>query len=467
MSAVQSVCKEIPRIFPLFGPILISQYAQIANGAIDSIMAARLGSVELGSVAVGTALWMPVYLFTVGVLFGVLILISQHHGAGEKDAVNKTAQQGCWLGLLLGLISTGVIYLSSSRIDWFGASPELVEPSREYVRMVMLGLPLGAAAVSLRFFCEGRNIVFPVTAIAVIVVVLKAVLSYIFMFGHFGMPAMGIRGCGLGTALGMASFLLLLLGYIRFVSAASGKKFLASFSAPRWKEIKRIFMMGLPIGIGMTLEFLVSSVMVFFISATGVVAVAAHQAAFTCMVLFFATPVALSIAASIRIGNLQGEGKTDTLRISVLAIMALSAIIGVIFMIIMLGTVDELAAVFTQDRAVIPVAITLIQIAALFQTVDALQICLNGILRGAGDTTTPFLITAAVYWLLCLPLGYALSRGMLPFGLAPLPMELGVKGWWIALTVSIALVALLLAVRVRRTFWLQTPAAAKAPVAQQ
>ena len=122
--------REAPGIFPLFGPILVSQYANIANGVIDTAMAARLSTVELGGVAVGVALWMPIYMFVIGVLVSVLVSISHQTGAGDQDVVRRTAHQGIWLGCLLGLLAAGVIWLLSLRIEWFGATGDLVAPAQ-------------------------------------------------------------------------------------------------------------------------------------------------------------------------------------------------------------------------------------------------------------------------------------------------------------------------------------------------
>ena len=66
MSYFTTLRQETPDIFKIFGPLLISQYAQIANGIIDTAMAARLGTTELGGVAVGVAIWTPVYMFVIG-----------------------------------------------------------------------------------------------------------------------------------------------------------------------------------------------------------------------------------------------------------------------------------------------------------------------------------------------------------------------------------------------------------------
>ena len=79
--------------------------------------------------------------------------------------------------------------------------------------MVMLGFPFGAAAVAIRFYCEGQGVVFPITVMTILTVGWNTLFNYLLMFGNFGFPALGVLGCGLATALSMAMFLVMALLY--------------------------------------------------------------------------------------------------------------------------------------------------------------------------------------------------------------------------------------------------------------
>ena len=236
--------------------------------------------------------------------------------------------------------------------------------------MVILGLPLGGMAVALRFYCEGQGKVLPVTVMAVLMVCWNAFFKYGLMFGNLGMPALGLKGCGLATALGMAAFFLMLLGYVTLNPAQAAKRLFKGFGLPDMGALKRLTIVGAPIGFSITSEYLVYSAITFFISASGAVAVGAHQVAYTCMLLFFATPAALCLASSIRVGALNGQQATDALRQSVTGIMALGALIGAVYTVIMFFGATRLAAALSTDPAVILVAAGLIRIADVFQFCD-------------------------------------------------------------------------------------------------
>jgi len=456
MSIAQAMREESKSLIPLFGPLLISQYAQIAMGIVDTAMTARLGTVEVGSVALGVALWMPLNVFIVGVLYSCLIFVSQLCGAGKGGEARTVAQQGMWLGCALGAVAVAALYFLSFRLDWFGVSAELTPGAGEYVRMLIWGMPLMYAGCCIRFFGDGQGIVAPFTVIAVLMVAVNAFLNYCLIFGHFGFPRMEVGGCGLATGLGMAGFFLMGLTYNSLAPRFAGKRLFKEFSRPSLAWIRRILATGLPIGLNFTSEFLIFSVITLFISAHGAASAAAHQITFSCMMFFFALPGALSIAISIRIGGLYGAGNIAGTRRAVTGGTGIAAALGLVLMALMYLFAEQLALAFSDDPAVIPLAAALIRIAALFQVVDAMQVCLYGSLRGAGDTAVPFVLTSCAYWLFCIPLGYALSGNALPFGLNVPPEVSGVRGWWLSLTAGLSLVVAVLFFRVRKMFWHST-----------
>jgi MATE family multidrug resistance protein len=299
MVILTAIRKETRALASLFGPLLVSQYAQIATGIIDTAMTAKLGTVELGSVAVGVALWMPLNTFIVGIIYACLIFVSQLSGADKLDEARRTVQQGMWLGLFLGIAATAALAFLSTRLDWFGVDAALVPGAAQYVRMLSWGLPFMYIGGCIRFYSDGQGIVAPFTCIAIVMVAINAFLNYCLIFGNLGFPRLELEGCGLATGLSMACFFIISTGYISLAPRFANKRLFIAFSRPRMPDIRRILGTGLPIGLNFTSEFLIFSVITMFISAHGAVAAAAHQVTFSSMMFFFALPSALSIALSI------------------------------------------------------------------------------------------------------------------------------------------------------------------------
>jgi len=452
MSAIAALRHETPRLLPLFLPIVLSQYAGIASGVLDSAMAGSLGTLPLAAIAVGVAVWVPFQVLILGIMYGLVVFVSQAHGAKDRATIDDLTQQTLYLALIVGPLAGAALYMLAGGIGVFGVDEEIASLAASYIRAETWGLPVACLMFTLRFYCEGQKVVVPVTVISVIIIGVKGFFNYGLMFGNLGMPALGVVGCGYATVCTNVCYLVMIAGYICLSPRFAGKRLFATFHSPKPATFVRIAKTGAPIGLCFTSEFLVFSVMTMFISQHGAIAAAANQVAFNCMILFFSTAAAFAGAACIRVGNLFGGGDRDALRSSVTGIVLMSLLIGCILTAGMVLNDSALAGVFSDDPAVIPLAVAILHMAALFQIADALQVSLNGVLRGIGDVGVPFLFTTFLYWLVGIPTGYLLSGGVLPAGLV-FPVNLGVVGWWAGITIALSFAALLLGLRVRTMFW--------------
>lgn len=453
MQLSSALRRHLGSMLLLAGPILVSQYAYLASGMADTVMSGMLGTVFQAGVAVGAAVWVPVQMFVTGVLYGVMILVSQHFGADRQDDIAGTARQGLWLALALGGAASGLLYLLAPHLTLFGVTEDVAQKAEDYLQALAWGLPFSSMAISIRFYCDGQKNVVPATVIALAVVLVNIFLNYGLMFGHFGLPAMDVAGCGLATGISMALSFVLFVVYVQRTPRYAALRLFARLAAPAGRKIGELARVGLPIGIAMVSEFLVLSVIALCISTSGATAIAAHQIAYNFMMILFAIPTSLAMATSIMVGNARGSGSTRAERGVVITSVCTGLVVGGLLTVLMWTCAEPVARLYSHDSAVIVLAGRLLLIAAFFQLVDAVQICLNGSLRGIEDTIVPFLITSGIYWLVALPLGYVLSDMPLPFGLREAFPGYGVAGWWAALVLGISLVALALAVRVRRLFF--------------
>ena len=135
----------------LAGPILVSQYAYLASGMADTVMSGMLGTVFQAGVAVGAAVWVPVQMFVTGVLYGVMILVSQHFGADRQDDIAATARQGLWLALGLGAAASGLLYLLAPHLTLFGVTEDVAQKAEDYLQALAWGLPFSSMAIRIRF----------------------------------------------------------------------------------------------------------------------------------------------------------------------------------------------------------------------------------------------------------------------------------------------------------------------------
>jgi Na+-driven multidrug efflux pump len=104
MTTLSLILHEARALLRLTGPLLLAQLAQTAMGFVDTVMAGRYSAVDLAAVAVGFSIFIPVYVFLLGLLSAVTPLVAQAHGRGDGKAVRRAIRLGMGIGLAAGLL---------------------------------------------------------------------------------------------------------------------------------------------------------------------------------------------------------------------------------------------------------------------------------------------------------------------------------------------------------------------------
>ncbi|HSH26904.1 MAG TPA: MATE family efflux transporter, partial [Wenzhouxiangella sp.] len=190
---------EIRRTLLLAGPLIIGQVTGYAMTVVDTLMAGRLGALDLGAVAVGSSIWTAGMVFIVGMLMAVSAAVSQLEGAGQRRQAGELTRQALWLALLVSLLLFWLMRRGGWVMSAIGVEPAVGELANRYLLAISWGMPALAGMTALRFFSEGIGYTRPTMYIGVAGIVFNVPLNYTLMFGKLGMPALGAEGCGWAT----------------------------------------------------------------------------------------------------------------------------------------------------------------------------------------------------------------------------------------------------------------------------
>ncbi|MFK7913567.1 MAG: MATE family efflux transporter, partial [Pseudomonadales bacterium] len=404
-------------------PMMATQFFIMATGFLDTVMAGRYSAVDLAGVHIaGNVMW-PLFLLLTGITMALTPIISQLRGAGRVGDGGQRVRQGLWLSLLTGLLLALVLRNAAGFYQWVGQEPEVIRVASGYLRAASWGIPAVVIYVTLRQVCEGLGNTLPPMFIAGSVLPLNAFLNYALIYGEFGFPELGGVGCGYATAVVFWLELLLMLWFVRrpfFRVLGTFERFEGPNLAAQW----RIVQIGVPIGLSIFLEMAVFAVISLMIGQIGVVPLAAHSVAGNVNWLTYVLPMGLGAAAGIRVGYFVGQLDYAAARYSAVTAMKLALAYGVLVSALLVLFRWQLVALYTRDAAVIPTALGLVVFVAIYQIVDDANAVAIGALRGYKDTQAPMVFGLVGFWMLALPLGMALARGL--FGLP----ELGVYGYW-------------------------------------
>jgi MATE family multidrug resistance protein len=175
------------------------------------------------------------------------------------------------------------------------------------------------------------------------------------------------------------------------------------------------------------------------IGTLGTDVIASHQVALNVASVAFMVPLGLAMATTVRVGHAVGRGDGTGVRDAGRVGMGLTLLAQGVSAALMLSIPRHIAALYTDDAAVIALAAQLLVLAGLFQLSDGVQVAANGALRGLKDTRIPMLITSFAYWGVGMPVGWWLA----------FPRGLGARGMWMGLIAGLSVAAVLLS----RRFW--------------
>jgi MATE family multidrug resistance protein len=438
--ALRRWTREIRPMLSLALPIMSGMLAQMLIGLSDTIMVGRVGVVPLAAAAFVTAIAHLPLVFGIGLLSSVAVLTAQAFGARQIKETGEVLRHGLVLGFIAGALSAALLISLRPFLRLFGQPPEVIAECGPFLTLFGLSmLPVLVAQVCKQF---AESLGKPWTPMFIMLggVLLNIFLNWIFIFGHWGAPAMGLKGAGVATLIARSAIALGLLLYL--ITARSLREFLpvnwlVAFARSRFS---RLLHLGWPVAAQHLLEvsaFVFAAVMMGWINAD---AIAAHQIAITCAATSFMFALGTGMAACICVGHAWGAGQYRRMRrIGFIGVLLASAMMAC-FAVIFVAAGAPLARVFTTSPAVIALTVNLLILAAIFQLADATQIAAICALRGLADVRVPAMIAVLAYWAVAVPMGYTLG----------FPLHLGAVGIWIGLTAGLIVAAFSLVWRFHR-----------------
>ncbi|KAH0581705.1 hypothetical protein H2248_011391 [Termitomyces sp. 'cryptogamus'] len=315
---------------------------------------------------------------------------------------------------------------------WFNAEPllltlrqdpEVAQLAAVYLRWASIGLPAYAFnCVNQRYFqSQGRFAIS--TRINLIVAPINVILNYFLVWGPPSIR-LGFIGAPIATAI---SFNLVAL-----MSIACGV-----FYVPKtaWYPLSRRMFTSLGVllhlglaGVGQTAsEWWAWELVAIAASLLGPVALATQSVLLSSASMTFQVPFALSVATSVRIGNLLGEGNAKRASIASNTSIIMALILSVATSMIFIIFKDNWAYLFNSDPDVVSLVASILPLVALFQVFDGNAAVTDGILRARGKQVTGALLNLTSYYVIGIPFGIWLAFSW----------DMGVHGLWIGLTVSL------------------------------
>lgn len=404
-------------IFKLAGPSLAEMLLINMTQMAMMILVGHLGAVAVAAVGLTSQPYMLMTVLFAALNTGTTVIVARSTGAGNRGDANRAAGQSLMLGSLLSIVvvALGVLF-SEAMLRMMGASAEVVHYGMNYARLMFLSIGFSSISSALSAILRGAGDTRTPMKINVLSGCLCISLGFVLIYGHLGLPEMGVAGAAIATLAvqGMAM--------IAFITVLFSGKFAVRIG---WEEISRLdksmIHRMLKIGIPSSLEQLIMrlGIMTFvkICAGLGTVAVAASQIVTSIIGISFMPGAAFAIAASTLVGQTLGVGKPDLAEQYVWQIrkygMILAGVMGAVFILF----APYIFRLYTSDATIIREGAWALRIVGFIQISQISQFILGGALRGAGDTRFPLYSTLIGVWgvrvMLSYLFVYIFSWGML------------------------------------------------------
>ncbi|MEH0667038.1 MATE family efflux transporter [Vibrio scophthalmi] len=441
--SVQRYQSEAKALIKLATPVLIASVAQTGMGFVDTVMAGAVSATDMAAVSIAASIWLPTILFGIGLLMALVPVVAQLNGSGRQRKIPFEIHQGIIMALLLSVPTVIVLLQTQTILGLMDVEPVMAAKTIGYMDAVMLAVPAFLLFQTLRSFTDGMSLTKPAMVIGFLGLLLNIPLNWIFVFGKFGAPALGGVGCGVATAIVYWVMFGMLLFYVVTSKRLAHINVFGQWCAPKLAAQVRLLKLGFPVAAAMFFEVTLFAVVALLVAPLGPLVVAAHQVAINFSSLVFMLPMSIGAATSIRVGHKLGEESVDgaavASRVGIIVSVTLSlatAVLTVVFR-------EQIALLYTHNRAVIDLALQLLLLAAIYQVTDAIQVVAAGALRGYKDMSAIFNRTFIAYWVLGLPTGYILA--MTDWITEPM----GAHGFWMGFIVGLSSAALMLGLRLK------------------
>ncbi|MFS0553206.1 MATE family efflux transporter [Brevibacillus sp. 179-C9.3 HS] len=435
----QSSKQKIKLILALAVPAIIENILQTAVGFVDTLFVSKLGLAEVTAVGIANTV-LAVYLAIFMALgIGTSSLIARSVGAGDFEKAKVLARQSTLLAALAGMIF-GLITLlfAEPLLSLMGAEPKVLADGAMYLRIV--AVPSVFISLMLIFGSILRAAGDTKTPMKVSwwINILHIVLDYLFIFGFWIVPSLGVAGAAWATVIVRIIGTIVLFVYIqrskmafslRTATDTNGK----SYNAPLLKlslpaAVERIIMR-----LGQVLYF-------GLIVRMGTDTYAAHTIAGTIESFSYMPGYGLAVAATTLVGQSLGANRReDAYQYGMLTTWIAVVLMSIIGLLMFLFS-PWLASWFTSDQNAIDMVVTALRIDAFAQPALAVAVVLAGALQGAGDTKSPMYSTAIGMWVIRVIGVYLLG----------IHFQMGIAGVWISIAIDLFTRAIFLAYKFRK-----------------
>ena len=423
-------------------PLVTSELVYGINSFIATVMVSHLGKAQLAANALSWGIYLVVFLFFLGILSAISILISQSFGAKDDAAISICFKQGFILAILFSIPTTFIMWFSPFILTLAKQQPEVIalaKPLFHSMAISMLPLNLLVAMQQLFFGISKPRFTLYMSFVTIPV---EIFFYYVLLFGKLGFPKVGLAGIGYSLAISYTVSALLAWTYLYFSKDTKPYHLFEKWWVANRKFILELLRIGIPLGFSFCSELALFATIAMMMGVLGTTTLAAYQIAYQFLMIVYFVIFGFTQCAMIRAGIEIGKNNRNALKLTVLVNFSISTAITLLFSVVYFFFPHLIISIDidihkAELQSLVKEATKFLAILSLFILTDGFRIMYNGAIRSLKDTK--FFIFASVtgFWIIAFPAAYL-------FGFA---FKWGGSGIWWGLLIGLFVSGIMLFTR--------------------
>ena len=374
------------KIWSVAYPIILGSVAQNILIVTDTAFLARLGDIALGGGVIGGLFYQVLLMLGWGISIGGQIIIARRIGQGAHRTVGRLVEHLLGLLVCIGLLLLLTMRLGSAPLlRAMVQSADVLEAGQHFFNYRIIGLPLAFVGYTFQAFYVGISRTKVITITTVLVVLTNIALDYGLIFGHWGLPDMGVAGAA--TASVMAE-LVGALGFVLYtVLSRCHKQFnLFRFARFRPQLLLRILNVGWPLMFQFTVSVFVWFVFFVLIEKLGETELAASNIVRSMYNIVLLPIWGFTSTTNAFVSQLIGAGNEQQLWRLLRRVLTLCLSLVGLLAVLCIAFGTKIMGIYTDNTALIAQALPTMRVVALASFSQAMGFVLLNAVSGTGRT---------------------------------------------------------------------------------
>lgn len=409
------------KLFRLTWPIFLELFLFMLMGSVDTFMIASVSDDAVAGVGAANQIVQIAILVLSVIGNGAAIVVSQYLGSGQPKEAAKVTGNAVTLNLSVGiLISLFLVSFGGQLLSLLNVRGDVLDYGRTYIHIVGGFIFFQALLNALATTIRTHGFTKQTMMVSLLMNLIHVGGNYLLIFGHLGLPALGVQGAAMSTVI--SRFICLILFFLLMYRVMEVRVKLKYYFKLSRKYVLKIFKIGIPSAFESITYQACQLVFTFYITFLGAEAMATRQYALNISSYIFMFSMAVSMGTSIIVGHLVGARRPQEAYVRVFQ----SVKWAMLFTLIVDGLVivfrEPLFGLFTDNTKILAMGAQVLLLSIFLETGRTCNLVIINSLRASGDAKFPVYMGLISMVCISLPLGYALV----------FLLDLGLAGVWLA-----------------------------------